>query len=196
MRMVTLFRSFYISSSPFKLYLIIEGIIRIFRAFLAAFPAISTNSAVKYYKTADKYIAECPPTRWFTILSLSILFTLPTGNTKPAFEALDLPAATVPIFEALPFPLSTFGAFGIGTLLIASKDPVRERAFLSLLVCLLWIGAWIGWITGIGLLLSKRLSGILDTASTIEELAYASLPALSRVSRIESLGNIEKTWLR
>ncbi len=49
-----------------------------------------------------------------------------------------------------------------------SKDPVLDNAFFSLLFWFLCIGAWTGNTTGggkdIGLLLSNKLSGILETA--------------------------------
>lgn len=52
-----------------------------------------------------------------------------------------------------------------------------------------------GWITGgrTDLVLSNRLSGILETASTIVELEYASFPDLSKVSRMVRPENIENT---
>ncbi len=143
------------------------------------------------------YIAEFEPTLWPTNLSFKCLLILPTGKTRPAFEALDLPAATLPILEAFPLEAGITAGFGaLNPPVAASRDPVRDKAFFSLLFWSLWIGACTGITTGAGLLLSNKLSGILDTASTMVAFAYASLPLLSRVSRILKEGNIVKTWFR
>lgn len=96
----------------------------------------------------------------------SFLFILPTGNTKPAFEDLDLPAATT-IFAlpALPFDDLAFvkglDAAGLGAIL--SSEPVLAKADFSFFFSFSTIGRWMG-AGGGGGLLSKRLSGILDTA--------------------------------
>lgn len=89
----------------------------------------------------------------------------PTGKTKPALDDLDLPAATLPIFEAFPLDAGTTRALDAG-LVPTSNDTVLESAFFNLLFWFLWIGAWIGKTGGkkIGLLLSNKLSGILETA--------------------------------
>lgn len=92
---------------------------------------------------------------------------LPTGKTNPAFEALDLPAGIFPIFEAFPLDAGSFEVVFVAGL-ITSKDPVLANALCKAPFCFLWSEAWTGAITGggseIGILLSNKLSGILDTA--------------------------------
>jgi len=118
------------------------------------------------------YTALPTPTLWPTITYFSFLFILPTGNTKPAFEDLDLPAGTT-IFALPAFPLDdlafvkVFDGAGLGAIL--SKEPVLAKAVLSFFFSFYTIGTWMG-AGGGGGLLSKRLSGILDTASTMVAL--------------------------
>lgn len=100
--------------------------------------------------------------------------TLPTGNTNPALEDLDLPATIFPIFEVFPPLIDGINFDGRIGFELTSNEPVLDNAFFNLLFCFLWIGAWTGstdgYTIGTGALLSNKLSGILDTAYTIVEL--------------------------
>jgi len=141
------------------------------------------------------------PTLWPTITSFNFLFILPTGNRRPALDDLVLPPPTAAL--ALPsFALAvlTVGslagllAFGLCEFML-SREPVLARAALSFLFYLLWIGKWMG-AGGGGGLLSKRVSGTREAASSMDLLLKASLPILSRVSRMLREGSKLNTWAR
>lgn len=139
------------------------------------------------------------PIRIPTIIPFSILLTLPTGNNRPALDERDFPAPIEDILALPPFPRSAF--LGTESLFLAlwvmlSREPVLASACDNFFFSLLCTGARTIGTGGGGMLLSKRLSGILATAYIIVELLYASLPILSSVSRMLSEGNIAKTWDR
>lgn len=129
------------------------------------------------------YTALPTPTRCPTITAFNCLFILPTGNTKPARDDLDLPEPKTSLDDA-SFPLTSF-LTGTAFILwvILSRDPVLARAWLNFFFSLWWISLWMG-AGGGGGLLSNKASGILATAYIIVELLYASFPTLSRVSNI------------
>lgn len=109
-------------------------------------------------------------------------------------DDLDFPAPT-DILAFPPFPLSTFfGAVTLDLWVTLSKDPALLSALDSFFFYLWWTAAKTGnGAGGGGILLSNKLSGTLETASIMVELLYASLPILSRVSKILRDGNIVKT---
>ena len=78
------------------------GMILVFLLSLAAFPANSKTSAVKYSKTAAKYTGAPPPTLYAYFPYFKNLASLPTGNCNPAFAGLDM--AFCGIFPLPPFP--------------------------------------------------------------------------------------------
>ena len=136
------------------------------------------------------------PTLEPIITYFSFRFILPTGNSKPALDDLDFPPAIIPIFALPPLLLSFFTASGLVLWVMLSKEPVLARACVNFFFYLWWTGARASGTGGGGGLLSKRLSGMRDTASIMVELLYASLPTLSRVSRMLSDGNMLKACAR
>lgn len=116
----------------------------------------------------------------------------PIGKISPAREDRDRPETT--LADLAYFPRSRTTADLAGRLLATlSREPALAKAWASLLTCFLWAWTWTGFgAGGGGRLLSKRLSGTRATACIIVELAYASLPALSRVSNIVRVGNRSK----
>ncbi len=172
-----------------------KGVILFFDWPLASIPAISTSSAVKYYRTAAKKIEHPPLILVPTNTYLSFLWSLPTGNTRPARDDLDLPAFTE-ILALPPLPRYAFTATGFDLWAMLSREPVLAKAWVSFFFYLLCTGASTKGTGGGGMLLSNKLSGILATACIIVELLYASLPTLSRVSRMLNEGNIPNTVAR
>ena len=160
----------FIYSSVLREFLIARGVILFLPSLRASFPAISNSSAVKYSKVAAMYTALPAPTRVLTRFYLIFLFILPTGNRSPAFEDLVFPVAILDLaFPTLTLAILTPGAAGNAAgadglrPVMLSRDPVLASAALSFFFSLLWIGTWMG-AGGGGGLLSKRLSGILETA--------------------------------
>lgn len=141
------------------------------------------------------YTALPLPTRYPIDISLMFLLILATGKTNPALKD----------FEFFPPPpkildlLTPFAPVILGTGNLEIYDFLLD--FLESLLTTFLAGETTGGdgkmggrdaTAGTGALLSKRLSGTLETVCTIEALLYASLPPLSRVSRMVRVGNIEK----
>lgn len=167
---MTFYSNFLNSTSAFKLFFMQTGVILFFPLFFASFPDIYTSSAVMYSKTAAKNIELPTPTLEPIITSFSLRLILPIGNNRPARDDLDFPPI-LNIFDFPPFPRSGFlSTLTTGLWLILSKDPVLFKACESFFFYLLWTGANTSGTGGGGILLSKRLSGTLATASIIVEL--------------------------
>lgn len=135
---VTFLNKLFISSSDFKQFLIITGVILCFLPLFASFPAISRSSAVRYYKIAAMYTALGAPTLKPSDLAFKNLLILPTGNTKPALEDLVLPVEMKAFaFFACKAYLPAFPKSFIGITFpaILSIDPVLANAFDNFFFC-------------------------------------------------------------